>query len=158
MNVEVGKPVPLKVNVECPDVTLYVQATIKNKLASVLATRDLTETSANTFTNYTYLMPDLDLIEVEYVAYLDPGYSMPATDYCPDSDVFLKTEVSEGSSGGGGAELSAAIDATGQVFAVIETASELNATIDITELSGEIEVQDLTSGNSVQTNLNASIE
>ena len=127
MKIEVGNIVPLKASIECPDIALFVRAFIKDKDNTLLATKDLTETSTNTFTNYTFLMPNTELVEVEYILYIDAGYTIVATDFCPDTDIFIGTRFGVPD----GAIFSASIEVTGEMTAVIAAAPELVASINV---------------------------
>jgi len=100
MIVKVGSIVPLSAQIECPGgETYFVRAFIYDKDNNLLTTRDLADKGEGRFEAFSYNMPNLELVIVQYVAYLDSLYTTES-DLCRQTEVFTKLEDS-GVSGGG---------------------------------------------------------
>lgn len=114
-SVKVGNAVPLSAQVECPDPseTLYIRAFVYNQANVQLATRDLNDRGNGRFEDLTtYIMPNLDTISVQYMAFSDDQYLSPLDEPCPDTEIFKKLEET----GGGGSSAGSGVQAVGKII------------------------------------------
>jgi len=104
MNVKVGSTVPLEAQVACQDDEIvYVRAEIRDANGTQIATRDMVNGGNGRFYNYSYNMPNVDFISVQYRPFDDASYSIPSVNFCADTETFMKLEevaAGEGSSSG----------------------------------------------------------
>lgn len=104
MNIKVGSTVPLEAQLQCLESeVVYVRAFIFNPSGTQIATRDMTNGGEGRFYDYSYSMPNLAFVSVQYRPYNDPGYSVPSDTFCNDTETFVKLEevaAGEGLSGG----------------------------------------------------------
>lgn len=112
-DVKVGNKVPLSAQVECPDATpVFLRAFIYDESNNLLTTRDMIDRGEGSFENYSYTMPNLDIIRVQFLAYDDSSYTNRLDEPCPGTDVFKKLEET----GGGGSSPVAGVQAVGKVI------------------------------------------
>jgi len=115
-DVKVGNKVPLSAQVECPDGTpVFLRAFIYDESNNLLTTRDMIDRGEGSFENYSYTMPNLDIIRVQFLAYDDSSYTTRLEEPCPGTDVFKKLEET----GGGGDSPVAGVQAIGKVISGI---------------------------------------
>lgn len=104
MNIKVGSTIPLEAQVACQDdEVVYLKAFITDPSGTEIATREMINGGNGRFYNYSYNMPNLDFVAVQYRPFSDPSFSIPSDLFCPDTETFLKLEeVSGGESSSGG--------------------------------------------------------
>lgn len=91
MEIVVGNIVPLVAQIECQEQVYYVRSYVFDKFNTLLATLDLDHEGEGKYTNFSYLMPDLELITVQFAVFEDSSYTVESEDYCRQSEIFIKS-------------------------------------------------------------------
>lgn len=112
-DVKVGNKVPISAQVECPDGTpVFIRAFIYDDSNNLLSTRDMIDRGDGNYENYSYTMPNLDIIRIKFLSYDDSSYTNRLEEPCPGMDVFKRLEET----GGGGDNPVAGVQAVGKVI------------------------------------------
>ena len=142
-DVKVGNKVPLSAQVECPDGTsIFIRAFIYDGSNNLLTTRDMIDRGEGRFENFSYTMPNLDIITVQYLSYDDSSYTNRLEEPCPGTDIFKRLEET----GGGGDNPVAGIQAVGKVISgtlrgKVFGSKVVKGRISNTTIKGRVQVQ-----------------
>lgn len=89
--IQIGKEVPIVLQIEDGAVDQYPQAVIRDDEGNLLATLDLAHADNGAYTPASpYLMPNEDYIRVTYIIYSDAGHITESSMYFRDIDVFVQ--------------------------------------------------------------------
>lgn len=101
MDIKVGNIVPIGAQIECPTdgEVFYVRAFIYSQTNTLLATRDLIDRGNGRFEDFSFIMPNLDFIIVQYFAYDDDQYINQLEEPCPDTEIYKRLEENLGGGG-----------------------------------------------------------
>ena len=86
---EVGKAIPIVLQIADGAINLYPQAEIRDDTNDLLGTFDLIHIGSGMY-KFDYLMPNENYIVVTYITYSDAAHTTEATDYQRDVDTFVK--------------------------------------------------------------------
>ena len=91
----VNSPVPLQYLANDRNPNLYVRARIYSISDTLLATRDLAHVEDGRYSDFTYLMPNADVVKVRYDPYKDAGYTKFAPCDGSMDQKFTKLELNQ---------------------------------------------------------------
>lgn len=91
----VGSPVPLQYLANDRNASLYVRARIYSISDTLLATKDLAHVEDGRYSNFTYFMPNVDLVKVRYDPYKDVGYTQFSSSDGSIDQEFTKLELNQ---------------------------------------------------------------
>jgi hypothetical protein len=95
INLKLGQLVPICHTLTDGNSALYVQAKIYNQSNTLLATINLTNAGAGSYTHNAYYMPVATFIRIQFSIYTDNAYTILSTDYTTDHDIFYTDTTTE---------------------------------------------------------------
>lgn len=87
--VEVGKSIPIVLQIADGATDQYPQAEIRDDTNTLLTTLDLSHVASGMY-RAAYVMPNENFIVATYIVYTDAGHTTVSTDYQRDIDTFVK--------------------------------------------------------------------
>lgn len=102
MNIPVGEPLPLAMQLQGGDTDKFVRARVYNPSGNEIAGSPfaLTHRTNGLYTNSSVNMPNLDHVFAQLITYDDSGFTTPTEAYGPFAQTFARLPESEGGGGG----------------------------------------------------------